>query len=255
MRTIPRVPSFALLQCLSGVATLLLLGACVHTPTHNPLAQWVPSPNHDARRPQLIVIHYTEQHSVEQSLRTLRSRNSGGPVSAHYLIGRDGQRYQLVDDERRAWHAGVGRWGTITDVNSASIGIELDNDGTSDFPETQIESLLVLLEDLCKRHRIPRTQVIGHSDMAPTRKRDPGPRFPWKHLALAGFGRWPQGDAQPAPPDFDALQGLSMLGYDTQDPQAAVRAWRMHFRADDGAALDVEDARLLHALTMSTGTR
>src|SRR5678816_4635739 len=91
------------------------------------MAHWVPSPNHDVRGPILIVLHATEQDSVQESLDTLRTRNSGGPVSAHYLVGRDGALYQLIDDERRAWHAGPGRWGTITDVNSASIGIELDN--------------------------------------------------------------------------------------------------------------------------------
>lgn len=236
---------------LAGVAALLLLAACAQAPTHNPIAQWVPSPNHDTRRAQLIVIHYTEQQSVEQSLRTLSSHNRSGPVSAHYLIGRDGKFYQLVDDERRAWHAGVGRWGTIVDVNSASIGIELDNDGASDFPEIQISSLLVLLDDLCRRHRIPRTQVIGHADMAPTRKRDPGARFPWQQLADAGFGRWPDRNGAPAPPDFDALQALSLLGYATDNPEAAIRAWRMHFRADNASVLDAEDARLLYALTAS----
>src|SRR5690606_30167627 len=96
-----RLATFPLL-----LATALLAG-CGHVPARNPLATWVPSPNHDLRRPVLIVIHYTEQDSVQRSLDTLRSRNSGGPVSAHYLIGRDGQRYQLVSDERRAWHGGA----------------------------------------------------------------------------------------------------------------------------------------------------
>ena len=88
----------------------LALSACVHSPPRNPMAEWVPSPNHDQRRPVVIVLHYTEQESVEQSLHTLRTRNSGGPVSSHYLVGDDGAIYQLVADAHRAWHAGGGRW-------------------------------------------------------------------------------------------------------------------------------------------------
>lgn len=142
------------------------------------MATWVPSENHNARKAILIVIHATEQESVEISLETLRTRNSGGPVSAHYLIGRDGKLYQLVRDDRRAWHAGPGSWGTITDINSTSIGIELDNNGVDLFTVAQIEKLLVLLDDLCRRLDIPRRQVIAHADLAPARKRDPGHHFP-----------------------------------------------------------------------------
>src|SRR5690606_17110821 len=105
--------------------------------------------NFGPRQPVLIVIHATEQDGVQESLDTLRTRNSGGPVSAHYLIGDDGTLYQLVADLDRAWHAGPGRWGTITDVNAASIGIELDNDGEEPFAQAQIDSLLRLLDDLC----------------------------------------------------------------------------------------------------------
>ncbi|WP_433853365.1 N-acetylmuramoyl-L-alanine amidase [Stenotrophomonas nitritireducens] len=225
-----------------------LLTACGHTPPRNPLATWVPSPNEDVRRPNLIVIHFTEQDSVQQSLDTLRSRNSGGPVSAHYLIGADGRNYQLVSDERRAWHAGAGSWGPFTDLNSASIGIELDNDGKSPFAEAQIQSLLVLLEDLCTRLRIPRSQIIGHQDLAPTRKPDPGPLFPWKRLADAGFGRWPAADAPPAPDGFDPWTALRLIGYPLDDRAATVRAFRNHFRGQGGTELDAEDLRILHAL-------
>jgi len=225
-----------------------LLTACGHTPPRNPLATWVPSPNEDVRRPNLIVIHFTEQDSVQQSLDTLRSRNSGGPVSAHYLIGADGRNYQLVSDERRAWHAGAGSWGSFTDLNSASIGIELDNDGKSPFAEAQIQSLLVLLEDLCTRLRIPRSQIIGHQDLAPTRKPDPGPLFPWKRLADAGFGRWPAADAPPAPDGFDPWTALRLIGYPLDDRAATVRAFRNHFRGQGGTELDAEDLRILHAL-------
>lgn len=227
----------------------LALSACG---SRNPLARWVPSPNYGPRQPMLIVLHATEQESVGASLLTLRTRNAGGRVSAHYLIGRDGTIFQLVADEHRAWHAGAGRWGTITDVNSASIGIELDNNGEAAFPEAQIKSLLRLLEDLCTRLRIPRHQVIAHADMAPTRKQDPGALFPWARLAAAGFGRWPAANAPAAPADFDALKALGQLGYPLEDAAAAIRTFHRRFRAiahSDGV-LDAEDARILHALLM-----
>ncbi len=231
-------------------ATLLALGACTHVPRpeHNPLARWAPSPNHEARRPILIVIHATEQNSVAESLETLRTENSGGPVSAHYLIGRDGDRYQLVPDDLRAWHAGGGRWGTITDVNNVSIGIELDNDGRSEFPPAQIDSLIVLLEDLCERLYIPRTQIVAHADFAPTRKQDPGTRFPWQRLAQAGFGIWPAADAPPAPEGFDPWNALRLLGYPLTDRAATVRAFHRRFRGTENDALDAEDLRILASL-------
>ncbi|MGY0612989.1 MULTISPECIES: N-acetylmuramoyl-L-alanine amidase [unclassified Luteimonas] len=232
---------------------LALLVGCVHQPARNPIAQWVPSPNHDERRPVIIVLHYTEQDSVEQSLRTLSTRNSGGPVSSHYLVGDDGAIYQLVADSRRAWHAGGGRWGTITDLNSASIGIEIDNDGREPFTEPQVQALLRLLEDLTARLRIPRSQVIGHSDLAPSRKIDPGALFPWKRLAAAGFGIWPADDAPPAPEGFDAMRALRLVGYAVDDPAAAIRAFRLRFRGDALTTLDEEDLRILHALTLPGG--
>lgn len=234
-------------------ALAVALAACSHAPPRNPMAQWVPSPNFDERRPVIIVLHYTEQDSVEQSLHTLRTRNSGGPVSSHYLVGDDGAIYQLVADAHRAWHAGGGRWGTITDLNSASIGIEIDNDGREPFTEPQVQAVLRLLDDLTARLNIPRTQVIGHSDLAPTRKIDPGPLFPWKRLAEAGFGIWPADDAPPAPEGFDAMRALRLLGYDTTDPEAVVRAFRLRFRGDAQTVLDEEDLRILHALTLPGG--
>ena len=145
---------------------VLALAACSSTPRseRNPLAQWVPSPNHNARQPVLIVLHHTDQDSVQESLDTLRSANSGGKVSSHYLVGRDGDLYQLVADGRRAWHAGPGSWGAITDLNSASIGIEIDNDGDSPFAPPQIDALVRLLDDLCTRLGIPRRKSGAASD-------------------------------------------------------------------------------------------
>ena len=246
-------------RLLLAVLASALLAGCAHGPERNPIADWAPSPNHDLRDPIIVVIHATEQDSVAESLLTLRTRNAGGPVSSHYLVGDDGRIYQLVPDALRAWHAGGGRWGTITDLNSASIGIEVDNDGSEPFTDAQMENLIRLLADICERHGIPRTAVIAHSDLAPTRKRDPGHHFPWARLAEAGFGQWPTGPLADPPPGFDAWMALRLLGYSLDDTTphderaAAVRAFHRHFRGiDDGddaaATLDRQDARILHAL-------
>src|SRR5690606_24218429 len=167
-------------RLLVVLAAAAMLAACAHQPPRSPIAEWVPSPNYDVRRPNLIVIHATEEGSAEQALDTLRIANSGGPVSAHYLIGKDGTIYQLVADAHRAWQAGAGAWGAINELNSASIGIELDNDGETPFEPALIDSLIRLLDDLCTRLNIPRDAIIAHADLAPARKRDPGFRFPWK---------------------------------------------------------------------------
>ncbi|GAB1406668.1 N-acetylmuramoyl-L-alanine amidase [Thermomonas brevis] len=231
----------------------LALAACAAQPARNPLAEWVPSPNFNERKPVAIVIHATEQRSAEESLHTLRTRNSGGPVSAHYLIGDDGRLYQLVADEARAWHAGGGRWGTLVDLNSTSIGIEIDNERGEPYTEPQIATLLRLLDDLTRRFGIPPGNVIAHADMAPTRKVDPGPLFPWKRLAEAGFGLWPQGELQDPPPGFDPWLAMALVGYPLDDRAAAVRAFQRHYRGiepgdNPDAAFDAEDLRILHAL-------
>ncbi|QND79427.1 N-acetylmuramoyl-L-alanine amidase [Pseudoxanthomonas mexicana] len=241
-------------RILAVAALTVLLAACAHSGPRNPLATWVPSKNFDERRPVVIVLHYTEQDSVEQSLDTLRSRNSGGRVSSHYLLGKDGKIYQLVSDAKRAWHAGAGRWGAITDVNNASIGIEIDNDGKSPFPDAQIDSLIVLLRDLTTRLRIPPTQIIGHSDLAPTRKIDPGPLFPWKRLHDAGFGLWPADATQDPPAGFDPWLALQAIGYSIDNRADTVRAFHHRFRGMEGTELDAQDLRILHALTRTADT-
>lgn len=230
------------------------LAGCASLPAHNPLATWAPSPNYDQRRAGLIVLHYTGEGSTAEALRTLRTGNSGGPVSAHYLIGADGHIYQLVADAQRAWHAGPGRWGALADVNSGSIGIELANDGHAPFAPAQIGSLLRLLGDLTTRLHIPPSQVIGHEDMAPARKIDPGPQFPWQQLADAGFGRWPRAPLLDPPPGFDPWLALQALGYAVDPPPAqraaVVRAFHHHFRGMEGGwQLDAQDLRVLYTLT------
>ena len=153
-------------------AALLLVACATHAP-RNPMAQWHGSPNYDARAPQAIVLHHTHMDSAQAALRTLQTRNPQGRVSAHYLIGRDGTLYQLVSEDHRAWHAGASRWGGWRDLNSASIGIELDNNGREPFSAPLVDTLVVLLEDITRRHGIAPHAVLAHGDSAPARKQDP----------------------------------------------------------------------------------
>ncbi len=207
----------------------LLLAACAGMPREGP--RRVDSPNHDARRPNFIIIHQTTSAHVDAALRTLTDPLKR--VSAHYLIGRDGERIQLVDETRRAWHAGESWWGGLTDVNSASVGIELDNTGEEPFVEAQIAALLGLLAELRERYRIPAANVIGHGDVAPRRKVDPSRFFPWARLAEAGHGLWCAGPMPAASAGFDPVLGLRALGYETTDVAAARRAFRRHFLGEE----------------------
>lgn len=247
LRTLPRI--------LPALFMALLLSSCATG--RNPLARWERSPNFNERQPMLVVLHYTTEESAEKSLRTLKTVNSQGPVGVHYLIGRDGALYQLVKDGKRAWHAGSGRWGTITDVNSASIGIEIDNSGHDPFPDVQIDRLVALLDDLTRRLGIPRRQIIGHEDMAPGRKIDPGPLFPWKRLHEAGFGAWPDENAGDPPPGFDGWLAMAAIGYPLDDREGALRSFRHHFRGieSEGIELEAEDLRILHGLTRLPAAR
>lgn len=146
------------------------------------------SPNHGPRRdglvPSIVVIHYTAMKSAEAAIERLCDPRA--EVSAHYVIGRKGAVTQLVAEERRAWHAGMGEWRGKRDINSRSIGIELDNDGSSPFSAPLMDSLEVLMQDILLRWAIPVQNVIGHADMAPGRKTDPGPRFDWARLQRCG---------------------------------------------------------------------
>ncbi|AMJ64611.1 N-acetylmuramoyl-L-alanine amidase [Hymenobacter sp. PAMC 26628] len=149
---------------------------------------WVGTTNFGLRKPNLVIIHHTAQHSADETLKTFTLPRT--QVSAHYVIGRDGRTFHLLNDYLRAWHGGAARWGNDNDINSSSIGIELDNDGTEPFAEPQIKSLLVVLKYLKKTYNIPTANFIGHADIAPTRKNDPNVTFPWKRLADKGFGLW-----------------------------------------------------------------
>ena len=213
----------ALLSCGLG-----LLGGCADLTVRTGLpVERQASPNFTERRPNFVVLHYTSNNAVAPALRTLTSPFSG--VSAHYLIGRDGSIYYLVDEWARAWHAGEAYWGGVTDVNSISLGIELDNDGSEPFAEPLLVALSTLLADLKYRYAIPAANFLGHSDVAPRRKVDPGDAFPWQRLAAQGFGIWCNGDADAAPGNEDDALLLAAFGYDVADFAAAVSAFRLHY--------------------------
>ncbi len=219
---------------LRGLVILLLaaLAACAPLPTgQGNGALWRPSPNFDQRRPNFVILHQTSNDNVAKALATLTDPQRR--VSSHYLIGRDGAVMQLVDEAARAWHAGESWWGGSTDLNSASIGIELDNTGDEAFAEPQIVALLALLDELRTRYQIPSANVLAHGDIAPTRKVDPGRLFPWPRLAALGFGLWCETPPADAPAGFGAMMGLQALGYDIAAPAAARQAFRRHFAASD----------------------
>ncbi|MGZ3366051.1 MAG: peptidoglycan recognition protein family protein [Caulobacteraceae bacterium] len=232
-----------------------------------------PSPNFDQRRgpPDMVVVHYTGMRTGAEALERLCDPEA--KVSAHYLIEEDGRVFQLVPEERRAWHAGVSFWKGERDVNAVSIGIELVNPGHEfgygDFPEMQVEALIGLLDAVRGRWTIPNARILGHSDVAPDRKIDPGEKFPWKRLAQDGHGLWIEPGAAPGAPlglgdegtGVFALQaGLTRLGYDSAPSgrydahtQAIVKAFQRHWRPEgvDGIADGETRARLVRLLRMA----
>jgi len=189
--------------------------------------EWISTVNFNLRKPNFIVIHHTAQDSLAQTLKTFTTTKP--QVSAHYVIAEDGRVVQMVNDYLRSWHGGAGSWGKNTDINSASIGIELDNNGYEPFSDKQIISLLALLTKLKKDYNIPTQNIIGHSDIAPSRKKDPSKLFPWKLLATNGFGIWPDEVLELAPANFNVEQGLRIIGYNTKNLQAAILAFKLHY--------------------------
>ncbi len=199
-----------------------------------------PSPNHDERPAgtpvDMLILHYTGMLSFEDALDRLADPDA--KVSAHYAIGRDGAVYRMVDEDRRAWHAGVSFWRGHTDINGRSIGIELENKGHEygyeDFTEPQMSSLLELCHGILARHPIPPRNVVGHSDVAPTRKEDPGEKFDWERMAAEGIGLWPGKTTltgRIGTGEFNRL--LNRYGYDLADESAAILAFHRHFRPSD----------------------
>lgn len=265
------MPNHWLLACLPS---LLLIGACSHTPS---IGGYPVISHHQAQgqssRARHIVLHYTSSPTAE-ALHTLTQ----GQVSSHYLIS-DSQPpklYQLVDESRRAWHAGISHWYKHSDLNTSSIGIEIVNPGHDEtgqwvpYHSEQIDVLIALLQDLVERHQISASNIVGHSDIAPQRKIDPGPLFPWQQLAQVGLGRW--FDSHKAQyysahyeivglPDTRSIQQqLQAIGYlittDGVWNQAStnvLRAFQMHYRpSQHNGELDAETAGILRALQPPT---
>ncbi len=189
----------------------------------------------------MVVIHYTAMTNAAAACDTLC--NPDTQVSAHYLIAEDGTVLSLVPEDLRAWHAGAGCWGAVTDVNSRSIGIELANDGASPFAAPLMDALEDLLRGIMQRWDIPPARVIGHSDMAPHRKIDPGPRFDWRRLALQGLSVWPEA-VQADPAEFAAA--MRAFGYTaTDDNDLLLQTFRLRFRPWARGPLDRTDAGLI----------
>ena len=209
---------------------------------------FAPTVHYDLRKPQFVMIHHTSQNSMAQTIRTFQLEHT--QVSSHYVIGRDGQVVQMLNDYQRAWHAGAGKWGNITDMNSVSIGIELDNNGNEPFPDAQINALLIVLNNLKSKYRIPQTNFIGHSDYAPGRKDDPSTYFPWEILAERGYGIWYNANyLAPPPATFNSTDALRIIGYDTSNLRTAVRAFKKKYiRTDVSAELTPYDIMVLYDL-------
>ncbi|NVK33740.1 MAG: N-acetylmuramoyl-L-alanine amidase [Rhodobacteraceae bacterium] len=232
-----------------------------------------PSPNHgeraNAAQIDMLILHYTGMKDAESALQRLCDPRA--EVSAHYLIYEDGTILQCVPEARRAWHAGEAFWRGVGDINSRSIGIEIVNPGHEfgykDFPDAQIEAVTALSADICARHSIDPWMVLGHSDIAPSRKQDPGEKFPWSVLASKGVGHWVQPEPIAASGIFmqegesgqpvEALQSmLALYGYDVdvsgvfdRGTRLAVTAFQRHFRPQkvDGV-LDQSTLVTLHGL-------
>jgi N-acetylmuramoyl-L-alanine amidase len=245
----------------------------VFAPDSRLVTRVVPSPNHGERRggaePDMLLLHYTGMPDTQVALTRLCDPES--KVSAHYFVFEDGGIAQLVPETRRAWHAGKAYWAGETDINSRSIGVEIANPGHGwdyrDFTEAQIEAVIALCRDICARQPIPPRRILGHSDVAPTRKQDPGEKFPWGRLAAAGIGLWvtPEPITADAPvlapgdrgSQVDELQaaladfgyGLDLTGIYDGSTRDVVTAFQRHFRPArvDGIA-DASTVRTLEKL-------
>ncbi|ALL08606.1 N-acetylmuramoyl-L-alanine amidase [Pedobacter sp. PACM 27299] len=194
------------------------------------MQDWIGSVNFGMRRPNFVILHHTAQDSLNQTVKTFLNKKA--EVSAHYVIGRDGKVVQMVNEYLRSNHAGVGKWGNDTDLNSSSIGIELDNNGKEKFADAQINSLVTLLGVLKKKYNIPAANFIGHSDVAPRRKVDPL-NFPWKVLAKKGFGLWYDEVLKMPPVDFNTELALRAIGYNVTNVSSAIVAFKIHFVQTD----------------------
>jgi len=236
-----------------------------------------PSPNYDSRRapPDAVILHFTGMQTGQAALE--RMCDPAAKVAAHYMVEEDGRVFRLVPEERRAWHAGQSYWRGERDLNAASIGIEIVNPGHEwgyrPFPDDQIEAVIGLLDAIRGRWSIPNARILGHSDVAPARKTDPGELFPWKRLAEAGHGLWyepeperiaalgaPLGPGDEGAGVFVLQAGLHRLGYEPKpsgvyDAETAtvVTAFQRHWRQErvDGIADGETRARLVGLLRLA----
>ncbi len=233
------------------------------------------SPNFDERQLPVtaLLYHYTGMESGQAAIDRLCDPKA--KVSAHYVIEENGQIYRLVDEDKRAWHAGISEWRGVTDLNSASIGLEIVNGGHDyglpDFPQVQIEAVIALSQDIMKRHDI--VDFIGHSDIAPSRKQDPGEKFPWRRLADAGIGYWPEQIGDDRRILFDAesrdrgvsivQSGLAHIGYGARvtgilddDTRLVIAALQRRYRPDqiDGL-VDIQTMEIIKALAEQSPSR
>ncbi len=206
--------------------------------------------NFGMRKPNTVIIHYTAQNSCEQTLQTFIKPAT--QVSAHYVICKDGTLHHMLNDYLRAWHAGAGKWGNVTDVNSNSIGIEIDNNGIDSFSTAEINTLLGVLAFVKKEYNIPIENFIGHSDVAPARKIDPGLLFPWKTLSEKGFGLWySDTTALVVPNDFNVKYALKIIGYDVKNLQNAIGAFKRHYLNSANDALFTKpEEKVLYAVML-----
>ena len=217
--------------------------------------QHCPSPNHDERPLgaviDMLVIHYTGMASAKEAIERLCNPHAN--VSAHYVVHEDGHIVQLVEEERRAWHAGVAFWRGNTDINARSIGIEMVNPGHEfglrPFTEKQMITLEMLALDILKRHPVPGRNVVGHSDVAPRRKLDPGEFFDWFRLYKSGIGIWPKIIKGKKMNKRQASMLLQEFGYEIDDLVKTLEAFQRHFRPTkiDGG-LDIETMQLINGL-------
>lgn len=198
-----------------------------------------PSPNFNDRKGQsvlFLIMHYTAMKSAEDAIKRLSDPAAG--VSSHYVVGADGQVYRLVPEDKRSWHAGKSFWDGHSDLNTTSVGIEIDNDGSSPYPDVQMQALNALSQQIIKRHNIKAAYVIGHSDIAPDRKQDPGAHFDWKSLAASGIGIWPV----PTKSDYSTsaawggktvMDNLVKLGYQSGHTSTdLITAFQRHFQPE-----------------------
>jgi N-acetylmuramoyl-L-alanine amidase len=228
-----------------------------------------PSPNFDLRpvgqAVNLLLMHYTGMVSAKEALGRMCSAEA--KVSAHYMVDEDGSVVAMVDEDKHAWHAGASYWAGERDINGCSIGIEVVNPGHEfgyrAFPEPQIDAVIALSQEILTRHDIPAKRVLGHSDVAPERKEDPGELFPWARLAEAGIGRFIDPETVPSGPDLppDELQkrfkklgyGIEITGRIDEATTAVIRAFQRHYRSAqvdgiaDGQTLGLLEAYLTGA--------